>query len=66
MSKSLLLKLHAFRFSILLEKRLQHGCFPVGKSLRKRILKNAFELTLGSGCLELCLWTVALKTILTQ
>ena len=33
---------------------------------RKSILKNASELTLGSDWLELCFWTVAFKTILTQ
>ena len=33
--------------------------------LRKSILKNASELTLGSDCLELCFWTVAFKTPVT-
>ena len=29
--------------------------------LRKSVLKDASELTLGSDCLELCFWTVAFK-----
>ena len=43
--------------------RLQHRCFPVAKVLRKFILKNSSELTLGSDCFELFFWTVAFKTI---
>ena len=30
--------------------------------LRKSILTNASELTLGNDCWELCFWTVAFKT----
>ena len=33
--------------------------------LRKSVLKNASELTLGSDCWEFCFWTVAFKTPVT-
>ena len=34
--------------------------FPLGKLLRKSILKNAYEFTLGKDCLELCSCTETL------
>ena len=48
-----------------IRNRLQHRRFPVAKSLRKSILKNASELILGSDYLELFFWTFAFKIILT-
>ena len=47
-----LIKLPAFRSATLLERDSNTGVFP-GKFLRKYILKNSSELTLGSDCLEL-------------
>ena len=54
-----------------IKKRLQHICFPVAKFLGdtyfvEHMRMAASGLTLRSGCLELCFFTVAFKTILTQ
>ena len=54
-----------------IKERLQHRFLPVSKFLWKPyfeeyLRKTTSEPTLRSGCLELCLWRFAFKTILTQ
>ena len=51
-----------------IKKRLQHRFLPVSKLLwnpyfEEYLRKTTSEPTLRSGCLELCLWTFAFKTI---
>ena len=66
MLESFLIKLPAFRHAALLEIDSNTGVFLLGNFLSKFSLKNLSELTLGKDCLELCFWTVAFKTVLTQ
>ena len=50
-----------------IKKRPQHTCFPIANTCFEEHQQTAaFGLTLGSDCFELCFWTVAFKTILTQ
>ena len=54
-----------------IKKMLQHRCFPVANFLRNTYFEEhlraaASELSLRSDCLEICFWTVAFKTSLTQ
>ena len=46
------------------EGNVQYWAFA--EFLRKPILKNGSELTLGSGCLKLCFLRVAFRTIMVQ
>ena len=69
--KSLFHKVADLQACNFLKKRLQHSCFPVTKFLQNTYFEEhlrtaATELFLRSDCLELCFWTVAFKTILTQ